>query len=505
MPVPQPTAADSRASTWDAVQGTFDVAIVGGGVGGAAVFSELARRGYRCLLVDRGDFASGTSQASGMLVWGGLLYLRRLELATVVRLSRARDELLLTDSHAVRTAAFRFFTRPGGRHPWMVRGALEAYWLLGAGRRGRPRRGGMPGTRDVLAPDRFGRSYSYEEGYLATSDARLTLDWILAASDGERVAINHAELVGADRSAGRRPSWELELVDRRTGHARTARARTLVVAAGVWADDVARRCQLATRHRHVFSKGVYLGLPRPQGLEEFLAIDMGRHGDTLTLTPWGPIALWGPTETGIETIDEGLAPTRDDVRFLLDAANENLAGHFTGANVVSLRCGIRPLAVPDSYDRKVYPLDLSRRCVVDVDAARGGLTLYGGKITSARDQARRAAHAIGRLVEPTGTPAAGRTTADPPITDLGLGGHASPVVDPEHARDHESCATLDDYLRRRTTIAQWIPRLGLGRADENRATLQRVAGIIEGADRASAAVDELADRARAQDDLLGLL
>ena len=84
--------------------GPLDALIVGGGITGAPLYHTLCGRGYRVALIDKGDFASGTSQASGMLIWGGLLYLKNLEFATVVKLCRARSEWLERFSRDGRTA-----------------------------------------------------------------------------------------------------------------------------------------------------------------------------------------------------------------------------------------------------------------------------------------------------------------------------------------------------------------------------------------------------------------
>ena len=116
------------------------------------------------------------------------------------------------------------------------------------------------------------------------------LDWVLRAARQDCVALNHCAVVTGRRDR----AWHLELEDRRTEARGTARAAVLVNAAGVWANAVADTLGVETRHRHVLSKGVYVGLRRPETLHEFLAFEMGRHGDSQTFTPWGPIALWAP-------------------------------------------------------------------------------------------------------------------------------------------------------------------------------------------------------------------
>ena len=499
---PVSASTHGHAARWQAWQtareAAFDVAIVGAGVGGAAVFRELSRRGYSVLLVDQGDFAGGTSQSSGMLLWGGLLYLQSLDIATVRSLSLAREALIEAQSEDVAVASFRYLSlRAGGRHAWHVRAALEAYWWLGGRQRRRPRRERDFATRALLQADRFGDSLVYEEACVVESDARLVLDWVLRAARQDCVALNHCAVVTGRRDR----AWHLELEDRRTEARGTARAAILVNAAGVWANDVADTLGVQTRHRHVLSKGVYVGLRRPETLHEFLAFEMGRHGDSQTFTPWGPIALWGPTETLLPSLDGGFVPNVQDVRFLLDQANMNLAGRRDAADVVSLRTGVRPLAVARAFSREVYPLALSRRHVVDVDRDRVALTLFGGKITSAPALAREAADLIARQVVPRHPRPTARSHEAPPRRFM-FPGLDAPLVDPSWSARHEGCATLLDYVRRRTNIAQWTPRMGLGAHDEYRSAVRHIAAMIHGEPDADAATTELIALADAQDRLL---
>ncbi|MEK7734170.1 MAG: FAD-dependent oxidoreductase, partial [Pseudomonadota bacterium] len=88
-------AQHKRQQSWQHVRRTtFDVTILGGGINGACLYHRLCTAGYKVLLVDQGDFAAGTSQASGMMIWGGLLYLRSLDLLSVYRFSQARDAMI---------------------------------------------------------------------------------------------------------------------------------------------------------------------------------------------------------------------------------------------------------------------------------------------------------------------------------------------------------------------------------------------------------------------------
>ena len=192
------------------------------------------------------------------------------------------------------------------------------------------------------------------------------------------------------------------------------------------------------------------------------------------------------------------------MRFLLEHANRNFARPLRRDDVLGVRCGVRPLAVKGSLRRDVYPLSLSRRHAIDVDRGRAALTLYGGKFTSAAALAQKATRAIGALAKPTGAPrasASGPQAADRPI-NFCFAKQQPALIDPRWSRDHESCRTLLDYLRRRTDLAQKIPRLGLGKANEHEPTIRRIAAAIEGEARADAAVASLHACADRQDQLL---
>jgi glycerol-3-phosphate dehydrogenase len=486
----------------------YDAVIIGGGVSGAAVFRELATRGYRVLLVEQNDFASGTSQASGMLVWGGLLYLKNLELRTVHKLSAARDGMLSREPEQVERLRFRYMPlKSGGRSRLLVKAALHAYWHLGGRRRERPFSETSFPCAELLNPERFAKSLVYEEAGLTSSDSRFTLGRLLGRANADQLPLNYCALEGAhwNRASA---DWSLDLTDRIGGGHVRARARTLINAGGIWADRINEFCGIESGWRHVFSKGVYLAFRRPELLDEALVFEMGQNGDSQTFTPWGPVALWGPTETAITRIEDGFAPSVEDVRFLLDQANRNLREQRGPEDIVSMRCGVRPLAVRRGYSAERYPLELSRRHVVERDRERAALTLYGGKITSSATMATEVARALEDYVIPRRPRGVrGKTASRAPLTES-FPGLDRPLPDPRWCVEHEGCATLEDYLRRRTNLAQWLPRHGLGAADEH---VERITGIAraihgehaENGASAETAVAKLRRRADRERELLG--
>jgi glycerol-3-phosphate dehydrogenase len=437
--------------------GALDVLVVGGGISGAPVYQKLRLAGYRVGLIDQGDFSSGTSQASGMLIWGGLLYLTKLDFKTVLKLCKARSDLMRDFPADVTSLDLDYRVGVGGNHgaaeAWL---ALQLYWLMGGCKLKRPRM-----VKDPPA-------VRYQEAMLRESDSRFVIDRIRGLDSEHGIALNHCRLAHAEFDPGRR-IWNIGLRDGLDGREHEVRARAVVNAAGVWADSVNRTLGVDSPYKHVFSKGVYLAFPN-DGSERVATVYPMRQGaDVITHVPWGPVTMWGPTETAVSDLARGLTPDRQDVRCLLEEAKLNLPGRRMGAeDVVSVRCGVRPLAVPAAFRKDVYPLTLSRRHRLVADEAKRALAIYGGKLTGSLQMADVVEARIRGWLEP-------RFPCEPPVLSPPERAGVHGFVTPEWARDHEFCVTLDDYVRRRTSIAQWTPRMGLGSDGGGRPELLGVA------------------------------
>jgi glycerol-3-phosphate dehydrogenase len=475
-----------RPEHWQhAGEDVFDVLILGGGITGASLYGELCRHGWRALLVDKGDFASGTSQSSGMMVWGGLLYLRAGDLLTAFRLSRSRDRMIAELRDWTAPASFHYIPSLNNGLPSAFIGAgLGLYWLLGAGHRRQPWYRQDFAESALISQHVHRGAFCYEEALLTSSDARFVLHWITPYRPPRGSALNYCELASCDydRSGA---VWRLVLRDRMGGAACEARARLVVNCAGVWADAINREQGIETPYRHALSKGVYLGLARAETHHSPLIFDMGDHDDVMTYVPWGPVALWGPTETAIEGIEEGLTPQLSDIRFLLETANRHLRRKVGPEDIVSLRCGIRALAVDRDYVARRYPLELSRRSIVHPERDLPWITAYGGKLTGSRELAGRIRRMIRHRIPPS-LPRGGIDGKSPAAAPYPFPGLAQPVVSPRWCREQEFCCTLEDYLRRRTNIAQWLPREGLGHNGENREAVITLARELYDGDSAAA-------------------
>jgi glycerol-3-phosphate dehydrogenase len=473
--------ADRLAAATDTIH---DVLIVGGGINGARLFDLMGRQGVSALLLDAADYAAGTSQATGMMVWGGLLYLRQLDLGTVFKLCRARDRLLAELPDRAVPRRLRYF--PGAQsRPSVLLVGLVFYWLLGGCKRQVPRL-----ERDypeLALLSETAPSLTYEEGTLVGADCRFVLDWLFRRASPRHLAINYCGLEGANYDRTNK-LWRVRARDQRAGREIEIRARQIVNCAGVWTDQVNARCGIRSPIKHAFSKGVYAAFPRPEGHDLPLIFEMGANDDVITSVPFGPVALWGPTETLITDLTDGFHAQADDLRFLL--AHRRRCFRVPGGpqDIISFRAGVRPLAVPADFDDDVYPLKLSRRRQIMADPLLPFLAVYGGKFTDSAECAEAVWARIAPRLPPARLPPPPATQPDASAF-VEFPGLASLVPDPEWSRAHEHCHTLDDYLRRRTNIAQWVPRGGLGHNNENIARLRDIAITLAGGDEASAMAD----------------
>ena len=446
---------------------TFDVLIVGGGVLGACLYHHLCQAGLAVVVADQRDFGSGTTQASGMLVWGGLLYLRQGDLPTVYRLCRSRDKLVHSLNGQVRTVDCRLYLADGQEHErHLLSLALQAYWLCALFRYRRPRWDWNASENDLLKIGALApRHLHYQEAALTDSDARFALSWIMSHEDDCHVPLNHCSVEGGSFS-GETGLWRIGLHDRILERRGDVRARLVINAAGVWVDEVNERFGIKSFYRHVISKGVFLGLRRDPRHQSAMFFRVQDSTDVLSLLPWGPVSLWGPTETVVDSPSSGFDVHPEEILWLVNQANSRLASTISPTDIVSIRCGARALAVPNTDRAMNGSLALSRRVVVDRRKAPPWISLYGGKLTDCMTLARNLASELSiKLRDVTSRSTSASTKGHDP-TMYSHPAFSVPIVDAQWCAEHEHCWTLDDYLRRRTNVAQWVPRCGLGTSGE---------------------------------------
>ena len=301
--------------------GSFDTLIIGGGINGAVTAASLAGRGANVALVDRGDFASFTSQASSNLVWGGFKYLENYELWLVFKLCQSRNRLMRAYRANIKQIGFyAALDQKGPYKPWFAALGALSYWFVGQFGTKAPRllsRDKIETEEPAINTKSVAGGIEYRDGILIDNDARFVFSFVRSAIEAGAAAANYVELVSAERHGDR---WVARLRDVDTNEEFQTSARTIVNAAGPFVDETNRSWGLTTNHRIVYSKGIHLVVPRLT--TRYHSKVLAFYDDTERLfyvIPMGRRSVIGTTDTRVDTpfteVDE------DDIEFLLSQMN----------------------------------------------------------------------------------------------------------------------------------------------------------------------------------------
>jgi glycerol-3-phosphate dehydrogenase len=392
----------------------FDLLVIGGGITGAGVALDAAGRGLRTALVERGDFAAGTSSRSSKLVHGGLRYLQQKEFRLVYEALAERQRLLRLAPHLVKPLPFLIPVFASGmagqaKARAYARGVGTALWMYdatGGARIGKLHKRLSKREALELMPDLDGRRLA--AGFLyydaRVDDARLTLTVAKTAASLGAVTVNRVEATGLLRDSGR--VGGAVLTDRLTGRQIEARAAAVVNAAGVWADELRAMDEGANPRSIRPAKGVHITLPAGRPALDIAAV-LSVPGDrrSVFVIPWGDRIYVGTTDTDYDGPLDDPQCTAADIDYLLGALNAWLTKPVGRQEVLGAWAGLRPLVggpAPDPAGGRDGPgggggagrpvssisktADLSRRHAVRV-APSGLVTIVGGKLTTYRAMA----------------------------------------------------------------------------------------------------------------------
>jgi glycerol-3-phosphate dehydrogenase len=409
----------------------FDVVVVGGGITGAGVALDAATRGYSVALLERADFASGTSSRSSKLVHGGLRYLQNFDLGLVREALLERQLMVALAPHLVRPLPLVVPAFEGARPDRLMGVGLNLYDVMSvtdrrsAGDKLRPRRsrkgraerapgdGPAPQSADggeSWSPERH-RVISGEEvvellpalaareptsGYLfydcQTDDVRLVLTVLGEAERFGAVCANRLDVTGLLESDGR--AQGVRVLDVESGEPFDVRAASVINATGVWADELRPEelhgeAELPSIRP---SRGTHItvdhdALPLVGG-----AIVPAGSGRSIFALPWLGHTLVGTTDNDYEGPLDHVQPSSEDVDYLLEAVNGFFGSSLGREDLAGAFAGVRPLISTGDSKKSV---DISRKAEL-YETSSGMITITGGKLTTWR---RMAKLTVDRLVE----------------------------------------------------------------------------------------------------------
>jgi glycerol-3-phosphate dehydrogenase len=391
---------------------SFDLVVVGGGITGAGVALDAASRGYSVALVEKSDFAAGTSSRSSKLVHGGLRYLQNFDLGLVREALLERSLLVKLAPHLVKPLPMIVPAFEGKRLDRLLGVGLNMYDVM-SWRRGRDedeewspqRHRTIEGAEVVeLLPGLADRDPT--SGFLfydcQTDDARLVLTVLGEAERFGTVIANRCEVTGLVERSARAAGV---LVHDRLGGGEFELAATNVVnATGVWADRIRPQELYAEEEVPVIrpSRGTHVTLPRDLLDVRAGAIVPAGGGRTVFVLPWLGRTLVGTTDNDYEGSVEHVPPADEDVTYLLDAVNSFFGTELGPGDLSGAYAGVRPLISTGDPKKSV---DISRKAEL-YETSSGLVTITGGKLTTWR---RMAKLAVDRVVEREGREAPCRT------------------------------------------------------------------------------------------------
>jgi glycerol-3-phosphate dehydrogenase len=408
----------ARPQAAEAIAGQhFEVVVIGGGITGAGVALDAASRGYSVALLERGDYAVGTSSRSSKMVHGGLRYLQNFDLGLVREALLERQLMVQLAPHLVYPTPFLVAALGEERRDRKLGVGLGMYDVMATSRVGRSSRelrsSKGDGEEFSWSPDRH-RTIDREEvlelvpalaardpkdAYMfydcQTDDVRLVLTILGEAERFGTVSLNGAEVVEVLTKDGKASG--VAFVEAESGERLEVGADHVVNATGVWADQIRHEViEEEDVPRIAPSRGTHVIVDEAVlAMGDAACIVPAGEGRMIFSLPWYGRTLIGTTDKDFDGDITHPEPGSDDVEYLLQAVNDFFGVSLTDSDLVGAYAGVRPL-ISSGDPRK--SVDISRKAEL-YETSSGMLTITGGKLTTWR---RMAKQTVDRLVEREG-------------------------------------------------------------------------------------------------------
>jgi len=378
-------------------RGRFDIIVVGGGVTGAYTAMDAAQRGYRVALLEKDDFASGTSSKSSKMIHGGLRYIEQGNLPLVRHSLLERQRLRKNAQHLVQRLPFLFpiLSQDGVFDRRLASGFASLLWtydLAGGWREGVLHQ--KLTKNEVLSHCPTFKADHLESGLMyydaRADDARLTLALARTAAFHGATVLNGAKVSSVTRQGGKVSGVVVEVGDREI----RAEANVVVVATGVWLRDWTGAGRGVDAPSIRPAKGVHIAVPWTKIRNDCtVTIPIPGRNRRATITRWGDTSYLGTTDDDYDGDLDDVNCTREELDFLLDGARTALNIEIEPEEVLGSIGGCRPLVAPPGGKT----LEVKRNHEIRTDPD-GLVTVVGGKLTTSRHMAEQTVDAAQKVL-----------------------------------------------------------------------------------------------------------
>jgi glycerol-3-phosphate dehydrogenase len=423
----------------------WDIAIIGGGATGLGAAVDAASRGFKTILFEKHDFASGTSSRSTKLVHGGVRYLQQGNIKLVMEALKERGLLIQNAPHLVHNQAFLLPSYKWWETPFYGIGLKIYDWMAGKLGLGPSRFLSKEDTlkqAPTLDPDDLRGAILYHDGQF--DDARLAIDLAQTASQHHAILFNYFPVTSLLKENGKITG--ITAVDELTQKQYKITARAVINATGVFSDDIMNMDDPHHESMISPSQGIHLVVDK-----EFLPGDAAvliprtDDGRVLFAVPWHNKVVLGTTDTPVDHATTEPVPKEEEIEFILKHSARYLSRDPQRSDIKSMFAGLRPLVKGKTQKTAA----LSRDHLI-ITSGSGLISITGGKWTTYRKMAE---DVIDIAIKENSLDEKKCITKT-----LRIAGHDQPVIDPMSVKENdiahcvlkEMCTTVEDYLSRRT-------------------------------------------------------
>ena len=367
----------SRVKPWDML-------VIGGGASGLGIAIDAASRGYEVLLLEKNDFAKGTSSRSTKLVHGGVRYLQNGDISLVIEALKERGLMRQNAPHLVRNLPFVIPSYEWWNSPFYGLG-LKIYDMM-AGKLGLGPSTMLNSEETVdyipnVKREGLKGGVIYYDGQF--DDARMAVSMAQTATDHQAAVLNYFSV--EDLQKENDMITGVQAVDTLSGQSHTISARVVINATGVFSDEIMKMDSPEMEDMITPSQGVHIVLDKKFLVgDHAIMVPQTSDGRVMFAVPWHDKVVVGTTDTLVD--DKSLEPRamEQEVQFILENAGAYMSEQPTRKDILSVFAGLRPLAASKGGDKPTKEVSRHHKVLV---STTGLVSILGGKWTTYRKMA----------------------------------------------------------------------------------------------------------------------